>query len=194
VKKIGITGGIGSGKSTVARVFGLLGVPVYQADYHAKRLMQTHPELIKALTAHFGKDIYSADNTLQTAALSALVFYDEKLLTQLNELVHPFVFNDFNNWCKLNQQQPYILKEAALIYETILHQQLDKIIVVSAPTALKVKRLLKRDNTTESAIQSRMQAQWPEADKLAKADYIIYNDECGLLLPQILKVHAAICA
>ncbi len=188
MKKIGITGGIGSGKTTVSKIFSVLGVAVYNADERAKYLLNYDVDVIKKVKEIFGDEIYF-ENKINRKRLSALVFNQTDLLKKLNGIVHPAVFDDFDKWCATQKNQPYILKEAALIFETIIHQRLDKIIVIAAPEKIKIERVMRRDNISAQQVQSRMNSQFSEEEKLQRADFIIYNDEQQLVMPQVLLLH-----
>ncbi|MFM2223955.1 MAG: hypothetical protein RJA07_157 [Bacteroidota bacterium] len=188
MKKIGITGGIGSGKSTVSKIFALLNVPIYNADNQAKYLLNNDADVIKKVKQIFGNDIY-LNQELDRKKLAAQVFEQPFLLQQLNEIVHPAVFIDFDNWCNEHQQEPYVLKEAALIFETILHQKLDAVIIVSSPEKLRIERVMKRDSITKEQVLARIKNQMSEDEKLKRADYIIYNDELQLVIPQVVQLH-----
>jgi dephospho-CoA kinase len=188
LKKIGITGGIGSGKSTVSKVFALLNVPIYNADNQAKFLLNNDADVIKKVKQVFGNDIYN-NQELDRKKMAAQVFEQPFLLQQLNEIVHPAVFNDFDKWCDEHQQHSYILKEAALIFETILHQKLDAVIMVSSPEELRIERVMKRDSITKEQVLARIKNQMSEDEKFKKADYIIYNDELQMVIPQVVQLH-----
>jgi dephospho-CoA kinase len=188
LKKIGITGGIGSGKSTVSKVFSLLNVPIYNADNQAKYLLNNDADVIQKVKQVFGNDIYN-NQELDRKKMAAQVFEQPFLLQQLNEIVHPAVFHDFDKWCAAHQQYHYILKEAALIFETILHQKLDKIMMVSSPENLRIERVMKRDSITKEQVLARIKNQMSEEEKLNRADYIIYNDEQQMVIPQVVQLH-----
>lgn len=189
MKKIGITGSIGSGKSIVTQIFASLGVPVYDADSRAKLVMVTSPTLIEGIKQLFGKEAYLANGELNRPHISAKAFEDKNLLTRLNALVHPAVFKDFDDWCA-QQHSPYILKEAALMFESNSYKHLDEVIVVTAPEELRIRRAMQRDNLDRDAILSRMKNQFTEAEKLAKGQYEIRNNESELLIPQVLNLHS----
>ena len=193
MKKIGITGGIGSGKTTVSKFFSLLGVPVYNADERAKYLLNNDINVIKKVKEIFGDEIYF-ENKIDRKHLSLLVFNQTNLLEKLNSIVHPAVFHDFDNWCLLHENEPYILKEAALIFETILHQKLDKIIVVTAPQELRISRVMQRDDSTKEEVKRRIQNQMSEEEKIERADFVIHNDEIEIIIPQILEIHSTLIA
>jgi dephospho-CoA kinase len=188
LKKIGITGGIGSGKSTVSKVFALLNVPIYNADNQAKHLLNNDVDVILKVKKVFGNDIYN-NQELDRKKMAAQVFEQPFLLQQLNKIVHPAVFNDFDKWCDSHQQHTYILKEAALIFETILHQKLDAVIMVSSAEELRIERVMKRDSITKEQVLARIKNQMSEDEKLNRADYIIYNDELQMVIPQVVQLH-----
>ncbi|MBP9882625.1 MAG: dephospho-CoA kinase [Chitinophagales bacterium] len=186
--KVGITGGIGSGKTTVCRIFEMLGIPVFYADTVSRNLVQQNPEVIAAIKASFGNGIYQ-DALLNTKALAKIVFNDPDKLRKLNSIVHPSVFRMFNEWIAKHAGYAYVLKEAALIFETNAHLTLDAVIVVTAPESMRIKRVMHRDGATETDVQQRMKQQMPEAEKRKQATFIIHNDESELLIPQILAIH-----
>lgn len=189
--QIGITGGIGSGKSLVCRIFRQLGVPVYDADSHAKVLMTTDGILISAIKKEFGDLSYHTDGTLNREWLGQHVFHDELKLEKLNSLVHPRVEADYERWLQQYSDAAYVLKEAALLFETGSFQRLDKIIVVSAPVSLRRKRVLQRDpHRTVEQFNEIVEKQMPEEEKLRRADYIIMNDDNTLVIPQVMKLHS----
>ena len=188
--QIGITGGIGSGKSLVCRIFRQLGVPVYDADSHAKELMTTDGILISGIKKEFGDLSYHPDGALNRVYLADHVFQDQKKLELLNSLVHPRVKADYEKWVEQNKTAHYLLKEAALLFEAGTDKTLDKIIVVHAPVELRVKRVQYRDaHRTVDQIKAIVEKQMPEDEKLKRADYIIVNDETELVIPQVLKLH-----
>ena len=187
MKKIGITGGIGSGKTYVASVFQSLGIPIFNTDIQAKKIMTSSEKLIKLVKEEFGNDIYK-DSDLNKEKLSSIVFSNSDKLQKLNSLVHPIVKEEFNNWCK-KQTSPYVIKEAAILFESNSHLELDAVICVSAPLELRKTRLLKRDNYTEKEINNRIENQISQKEKEKRSDYIIVNAEKDLLLPQIIKIH-----
>ncbi len=190
MKKIGLTGGIGSGKSTIAEVFKILNIPVYNSDDRAKALMNENAELIDKISKIFGVNIYQ-NGELNRAELGAIVFKSPDLLQQLNTVVHPAVGADFNSWCA-SQNTQYVIKEAAIIYETGINKMLDGVIAVIAPDELRIKRVLKRPGMTEELIKDRMSRQLPTETLLDKANWLINNDETVLVIPQVLKVHEEI--
>jgi dephospho-CoA kinase len=187
--QIGITGGIGSGKSLVSRIFNLLGIPVYDADSRAKSIMTTDGILVSQIKKEFGVLSYNGDGSLNREYLAEHVFSDPEKLKLLNSLVHPRVREDFNRWLK-EQNSAYVLKEAALLFEAGSNAVLDKTIVVSAPEELRINRVLLRDkHRTAQQVRDIIRNQLKEEEKLKLADYIIVNDEGRPLIPQVLELH-----
>lgn len=189
--KVGITGTIGSGKSTVCRVFETLGVPVYYADNQAKRILD-YPIVHAKLEQCFGKDIFNGDHVIDRQELARVVFSDDKKLASLNSIIHPLVKKDFDCWLTLQHGKPYVLHEAAILLESGFGPFFSKIIVVIAPEALRMKRVGERDKLREAEFRQRSLRQWTEKEKLKCADYVINNDETQLLIPQVLSVHKKI--
>lgn len=188
-KKIGITGGIGSGKSTVAKIFEILGIPIYHADDRAKFLMNSNPELKEKIRDHFGEESYLPSGTLNREFLAKTVFSDPEKVKLINGLVHPAVGEDFDNWSN-QQRSPYVLKEAALIFETGGEQKLDAVITVSSPLKIRVNRILMRDaHRTLEQINQIIDQQLPDEVKNEKADFVIKNKDNILLIPQVLEIH-----
>lgn len=186
--KAGITGGIGSGKSTVCHIFRILGIPVYDADSQAKRLMEEDMDLVEAIKTLLGSEVYF-NGKLNREAVSSMVFNDKTLLSQLNALVHPTVLSDSKKWMELHNDAPYTIKEAALLFESGSYKSLDKIITVTASEALRIQRTVERDHVSPNQVKARMANQWPQQDKIDKSDFIIENDRGSLLIPQVLKIH-----
>ena len=187
ILKVGITGGMGSGKSTVAKVFEVLGIPVYYADDAAKKLMNEDAALKEKLIAVFGKEIYQ-DGILNRPHLSGLVFNNPEKLAQLNSIVHPATIADAESWMQ-QQHSPYAIKEAAILFESGANKYVDKVIGVYAPIQLRINRVIQRDNSTEEAVTARMNRQMEEDKKMNLCDYVITNDEQELVIPQVLKIH-----
>ena len=185
--KIGLTGGIGSGKSTVARVFETLGIPVYYADEAAKKLMNEHGELKAKLLETFGEQTY-VGGQLNTAFLSAKVFNDAEQLKKLNSIVHPIVIQDGINWMQ-QQTTSYAIKEAAIFFETGSAIGLDFMVGVYAPQPLRIYRVMQRDGISRSDVLARMQKQMNEEIKMKLCDFVITNDEQQMVLPQVLELH-----
>lgn len=186
--KIGITGGIGSGKTTVCRIFECLGVPVFYADVVGRTLTDTDPQLISSITNTFGNKAYTA-GVLNRKYIAGLVFSDPARLEELNQLVHPAVFRAFDAWVVQQAGRPYVLKEAALLYESRSYRMCDKTILVKSPEELKISRIMKRDMLSAEEIRARMQRQFTDEQKQKLADFTITNDEEHLLVPQVLSLH-----
>lgn len=191
--RIGITGGIGSGKSIASRLFHALGVPVYDADSRARWVMENDPELRQQLLAAFGPETFTPAGQLNRPGLAATVFRNPTLLAQLNSLVHPHVGTDFERWATTWQHagHPYVLKEAALLFEAGSYLLLDRVITVFAPLAVRQARVLRRDPYRSSTdLEAIMTRQLSEEEKMSRADYILTNDDEQPLLPQVLALHA----
>ncbi len=189
--RIGITGGIGSGKSIVARVFATLGAPVYDSDIRAKWVMANDLVLREQLLAAFGAATYDAAGQLNRPYLAQVAFRDAAQLAQLNALVHPRVGEDFATWAAAQAAAgyAYLLKEAALLYESGAYRGLDAIITVFAPTAVRTARVRRRDaHRSVAEVQAIMDKQLSEEEKLQRADYVIYNDDSQMVLPQVLAL------
>jgi dephospho-CoA kinase len=187
--QIGITGGIGSGKTLVSKIFACLGIPVYDADSHAKELMTTDGILVSQIKKEFGDLSYLSDGTLNRKYLSEVVFNNQERLDVLNKLVHPRVGENYTQWVKRHNKKAYVLKEAALLFETGSYQALDKIIVVHAPEEVRIKRVMHRDGRAEQQVREIIRKQMSEEEKLKRADFIIHNDESSLIIPQVLALH-----
>lgn len=187
-KKIGITGGIGTGKSFVSKIFKTLGVPFYDADHEAKVIMSENLFIREALIKAFGSETYFEDGTLNRKYLAAKVFNNEQQLTLLNSIVHPIVIEAGRNWAA-NQKASYCLKEAALLYESLSYKLMDYTIVVTAPLDLRIARVMNRDAVSKDEVLRRISNQMPEEEKVKMADFVIVNDEITPLLPQIEKLH-----
>jgi dephospho-CoA kinase len=186
--KIGITGGIGSGKTLVSKIFSVLGIPVYDADSRAKWISNEHPKVKAEITDLFGNEAY-LDGKLNTRYIASIVFKDQSNTAKLNSIVHPRVGEDFENWVHDHMEYPYLLKEAALLFESESYKQLDKILVVSAPLELRIKRILARDpQRSEAEIRGIMDKQMPEGEKLKRADFILYNNDQQLIIPQVVEL------
>lgn len=187
VLKIGLTGGIGSGKSTVAKIFELLNVPVYYADEASKRLYHTDKNLMAAIKKHFGEDVYASDQ-LNRSRLAELVFSNPEKLELLNSLVHPPTIRDAQDWMQ-KQTAPYIIKEAALLFESGSAAGLDYVIGIKAPLHIRIKRVMDRDGVSREQVLHRMNRQMDEEIKMRLCDFTIDNDEQHLVIPQVLKLH-----
>ncbi len=190
MKRIGLTGNIGSGKTTVASCFEILGIAVFNADKQAKLLMNKDVNLKQSLIAEFGKEVF-LNNELNRKYLSKLAFNDDIVLKRLNTLVHPVVQEAFEKW-SIQQSGAYVIKEAAILFESNTYQSLDAIICISCPEEIRFKRILKRDDLSEKEVRQRMSHQWVEEKKISLSDYTITNDNSCLVMPQILSVHSAL--
>jgi dephospho-CoA kinase len=188
--QIGITGGIGSGKSLICQIFHVLGVPVYDADSRAKKLMTTDGILIDQIKKEFGSLSYDEQGVLNREWLGKTVFNQPDKLAKLNSLVHPRVAWDYGLWIQKQNGVKYCLKEAALLFEAGSYQLLDKIIVVTAPDELRIKRVLQRDaHRSKADVERIVKNQMPQEEKIKRADFIIKNDESELIIPHVLKLH-----
>jgi dephospho-CoA kinase len=188
-QKIGITGGIGAGKSTACKVFACLGVPIYYADDRAKWLMENDSKLVYAIGEQFGKESYTSERQLNRVYLAERVFGNEAELEKLNGLVHPAVGKDWDSWAA-RQNAPYVLKEAALLFEAGSYQTLDATIVVTAPKDVRINRTLMRDaHRSRVQVEDIIDRQWKESKKIKLANYQLINDDKHLMLPQILALH-----
>lgn len=187
--KIGITGGIGSGKTTVCKVFELLGIPVFYADHVAKSIMQTDELLKTEVLSAFGQESYSKDGQLNRAYISSIVFNSESELNKLNAIVHPAVFRAFDKWIITHSDAPYILKEAALLFESESYKMCDLSILVVSPEATRIRRVIARDHISKDEILLRMKRQFTDEQKMKLADHVLINDENRLLIPQIISLH-----
>jgi dephospho-CoA kinase len=185
--KIGLTGGIGSGKSAVAGIFNVLGIPVFDADTNAKLVMETDASLSAAIKELFGEESY-LEGKLNRPYIANLVFSDAFKLDQLNALVHPATISAANNWMH-QQTTPYVIKEAALLFEAGSAAHLDFIIGVYAPQHIRIKRVMDRDNVTREQVLVRMNRQINEEIKMKLCDFVLVNDEQQLLIPQVLRLH-----
>ena len=181
MKKIGITGGIGSGKSTVCRVFAILGAAVYDSDREARRLMNRDPQLIMRISSLFGPEAYRS-------YVAAAVFNDPALLAQLNGIVHPAVAADFQQW-SLQQHAPYVIEESAILFEAGADRQMDATVAVVAPEELRIRRTCLRDGTDETAVRARIARQMGDEERVSRADHVLIADESRLLIPQIIELH-----
>ena len=191
-KMIGLTGGIGSGKSVVAKIFSTLGIPVFNADEAAKQIMQTSPEIKIKLIQQFGSSIYDASG-LQKEKLAAIVFNDPYQLQLLNAIVHPVTIQAAKDWAA-NQTSPYVIKEAALIFESAAADGLFKVIGVTAPLLLRIQRVMQRDGVSKEQVEARMQHQISDTIKMRLCDYVIENNNQQMLIPQVLELDKAIRA
>lgn len=189
--KVGVTGGIGSGKTTVCKMFASMGIPIYYADKEAKRLMNFDTDLKNNIKKLLGEEAYHNNGRLHRANVAQLIFNDKKKLEALNQLVHPAVRKDADEWHS-RQDAPYTIQEAALFVENGSYKLLDKLIVVTAPEELRIQRVMKRDNTSKEKIQQRIRNQMDEQEKVKKADFVLSNDGKSSIIQQIHAIHKAI--
>ena len=186
-KIIGLTGGIGSGKSTIANYIASKGIPVYIADEEAKKLMQL-PEVIASVNAIFEENVLDEFGKLDRKKIADLVFNSPTQLTQLNNIVHPLVKNHFIEWLKIHSNAPFVIKEVAILFETGGDKACDKVIVVTAPEEIRIERAMKRDNTSKETIVRRMNNQLPESEKITKSDFIIHNTDLNKTFIQVDEI------
>ena len=185
--KIGLTGGIGSGKSAVAGIFKVLDIPVFDADTAAKQVMEKDVELVLSIQKNFGEGSYK-NKKLNREFLANIVFNDQDKLKQLNAIVHPATIAAANKWMD-EQVAPYVIKEAALLFEAGSNTNLDYVIGVFAPQPLRIKRVAERDNITNEQVFASMNRQMNEEEKMKLCDFVVFNDEQQLLIPQVLQLH-----
>jgi len=192
--KIGLTGNIGSGKTTVSKIFELLGIPVFYADDAAKKVMITDDVLINEIKSAFGNQSYFDNGTLNRKYIANIVFNNDVQLARLNALVHPATFRAFDVWLKTVSGCPYVLKEAALLFESDSYKLCDYTLLVSAPLETRINRVIQRDELTRTEVEKRDSHQFPEEKKAALADYTIINDGSQLVIPQVLELHRVFCS
>jgi dephospho-CoA kinase len=185
--KVGITGGIGSGKSTVAYIFAQLGVPCFFADNEAK-LAYLDPEVKSKVLGLFGDNAY-VNNLPDKSYISQIIFSDKSFLSNLNQIIHPFVATQFQKFCSKHQQCPYVLKEAAILFESDSYKALDLSILVVADKRLRIQRVMDRDGLSENEVLLRMDKQWSDEKKIKLASFVVYNNNTDLLIPQVLDLH-----
>ncbi|MDX9942102.1 MAG: dephospho-CoA kinase [Bacteroidales bacterium] len=185
--QVGLTGNIGSGKTTVCKVFEKLGVPVFYADLRARMIMDRE-EVTARVAGTFGKEILDAEGKLNRRTLAGIVFNDKEKLALLNGIIHPLVREDFLGWVGENKEEPYIIKEAAILFEAGMASQFDKIIVVAAPLEVRIARVMHRDGVSREEVLGRAANQFDEEELVARADYVIHNDDRQLVVPTILCI------
>lgn len=185
--KIGITGGIGSGKSTVCKVFKALGIPVYHADDSARTITDRNPEVIAQIKQAFGDDMY-ANGLLNRPKMAALVFNNPEELAKLNSIVHPAVRAELPVWLEANKNAPYMLYEAAILFESGAYKLVDKSILVAADEEARIQRVMQRDNVGREEVLNRVKNQWPDKEKLELANYVIWNEGNEPVIAQVLAL------
>ncbi|MBB4802924.1 dephospho-CoA kinase [Flavobacterium nitrogenifigens] len=185
-KVIGLTGGIGSGKTTIANYFNEMGVPVYIADDGAKRVMQSH-EILEEVKAAFGNNIFDGE-VLNRAKLAQIVFNDKEQLAKLNAIVHPGVKRDFEAWMQGYRNYDYVIYEAAILFESGRYKECDVIITVTAPEEIRIERVIQRDKTTREQVLSRMKMQWNDEKRISKSNFVINNDNLKIAKEEVVKI------
>ncbi len=185
---VGITGGIGSGKSTVCKIFETLKVPVYYSDFEARVLSDSHPEIVLGVKKMFGEDIY-VEGKMDRKRVGEIVFNNRSKLEALNQIIHPVVADHFENWKNNHKHYPYILKEAAILFESGAFKQVDKIITVTAPVDLRIDRVVKRDGLSKDDVQTRINNQMDDEAKISQSDFVIYCNDIELVIPQVVEIH-----
>lgn len=188
--KIGVTGGIGSGKTTVCRVFSILGIPVFAADIEASKIMETDPSVIEEVNSIAGKDIYT-NGSLNRKELAGIIFNDKDLLEKINHMIHPLVRKNFDRWQK-SQDAEYVIFEAAILLDSGSFGVVDKVITVTAPLEERIERVVKRNNLTREQILERIRNQSSDEFKVSRSDYVIDNSDNKLIIPEILRIHKEI--
>ena len=188
MKRIGLTGGIGSGKSFIANILEHMGFPVYYSDLRSKELTKSNPSIKTGLISLFGEEVYS-DDQLNTQLVATKIFQNEEIRQKVNELIHPIVRKDFEDWVT-NQKTTLVFNEAAILFETGSYNNFDANILICAPLELKIQRVMKRENCSREEVLVRMNKQWSDEDKMKLADFVINNDECNPILTQLELVLA----
>jgi len=192
--KIGVTGGIGSGKTTVCKVFEVLNVQVYYSDLRAKEIMVTNPNLKEKLVVTFGNNTFDSNGYLNSEYLASIVFPDLLKLKTLNTIVHPFVLDDSSSWCTGHSKEKYVILESAIIFESGIETLLDHVVIVDAPLEIRLKRIVDRDKVNREEVVQRINAQMPIQEKKNKSKLIILNDGKKSLIDQVLSLHAVFSA
>lgn len=185
--KLGVTGGIGSGKTTVCRVFNVLGIPVFSADPAANKIIDTNADIIRGINSLAGKDLYP-DGSLDRSLLASMIFNDKSFLGKINSLVHPVVFDNFKTWAK-EQNAPYVIMEAAILFESGASKLVDKVVTIIAPMEERMERVIKRNKLSRDQVMDRINNQMDDESKTKLSDYIIHNSENDMIIPAILKIH-----
>lgn len=188
--KIGVTGGIGSGKTSVCRVFNVLGIPIFSADAEARRIMDSDPIVMEQVRKIAGKDVYS-HGILDRAGLASIIFNDEKRLSKINNLVHPVIFDNFRKWAE-ESSAPYVIMEAAILFESNASFVVDKIITVIAPLEERIERVTRRNMLDRDQVLERIKNQMDDQFKIKHSEWVINNSENEMIIPAILKIHEEI--
>jgi len=185
MKIVGITGNIGSGKTTACRVFEILGIPVFHADIEGRKIL-TDPHIKEKIVNEFGSEMLNTDDEIDRKILARIVFENPDNLSKLNRIIHPEVHKQFQQWLVAKQDFSYVLYEAAILFESGHAEAMDRIITVTAPESIRIKRVMKRDSVSAEDVNKRSRQQWDESRKIEKSDFTIINDDEHLMIPQIL--------
>jgi dephospho-CoA kinase len=186
--RVGVTGGIGSGKTLICKIFEMLGIPVYYADVQAKKMMAADPEIIARLSEYFGNEVIK-EGKPDRDKIASIVFSNPDALTLLNSLIHPLVRNDFDVWSRSKQENVYVIEEAAILFETGANKLLDYIIAITAPENIRIKRVMDRDNINRKNILARIGNQMDETERANMADAVIINNDTVMVIPQVVELH-----
>lgn len=192
MKRIGLTGGIGSGKSMVAELLQLFGIPVYNSDFQSKQLCERHPVLVAGLTQLLGEGIYNSNGKLNRSLMAELLFSNKQLLEACNSLIHPIVAQDFIEWSQ-RQQAAFVVQESAILFEAKLDNLFDVLVCVTAPEDVRIERVCSRSGMSVELVKSRMSNQWPEAEKIKRSNFILVNDGQTPLIPQVELLLKRLC-
>ena len=190
--KVGVTGGIGSGKSTVCKIFEILGIPIFHSDYEARKLYSDDEEVIGSLKAWYGKSIYRLEKEVDKEKLAEIIYKDPFELKRINALIHPKVRERFAEWINRHESLPYVINESALLFETGISESFDLIVNVAAPLEMRIERIISRDGRTKEEILAIANKQLSETDRIKRADITIHNDDTQHLIPQVLDAHSQI--
>lgn len=189
--KVALTGNIGSGKSTIAHLFSILGIPLFHADMEAK-LLYKNKNVKESIRVHFGSRVFNKQNEVDFKQLAKLVFNDPVSLQQINQIIHPLVFEKYKDWLKQNEEQKYTIHEAAIVFENHLENHYNLIINVSATEKVRMNRVMQRDGISKEQFEERARNQWPDEEKNKKADFVIFNNGDQFLIPQVMEIHEKI--
>ncbi len=189
MKIAGVTGGIGSGKSVVCSVLRLLGIPVYDADQEAKKVYDNNPDLLEKIKKEFSEIVFDKHGKIDKKKMAEVVFSDPGKLKLINSWVHPLVRKDFQKWCAMHEEAPYVVKEAAILFESGADKDCDRVIAVVSTPELRMQRIRDRDRKTKNEVERIMENQWTDEERTKRSDFVIQNDEKEMLIPQVLSLH-----
>jgi dephospho-CoA kinase len=192
IMNVGLTGGIGSGKTLVGRIFQRLGVPLFNADDCGRELLDTDPGIQTKVLDLFGSGVYDSNGRMNRSLISEIVFKNPDLLAQLNRVVHPGVFERYEEWVLEQSAFPYVIMEAAILFESGADSRMDMVIAVAAPRELRIQRVVERDGVDRDHVVERIRNQWPESQIMEKSHYVIQNDGHQMIVPQVLEIHKSI--